>query len=176
MSMLLIILSKVVELPHMGYLSGDYFYQNRMWVCLLDLKSCTFSLPSFHPITHPSVSHFDRKASSFSKFGSSDSNLLRIHPIYVIWAPLSLMKPTDIKFCEKAPQKGKHIWSRVVWWDTKIVGDITLFSHLSDITCCHKAILSPIESSLGLFNSLIILLSKNVLQIKMRICLISENY
>ena len=68
------------------------------------------------------------------------------------------------------------IWSCVVWWDTKIVGDITLFSHLSDITCCHRAILTPIESSLGLFYSLIILLSKYVLQIKMRIYLISENY
>ena len=67
-------------------------------------------------------------------------------------------------------------WSCVIWWDTKIVGDVTLFSHLSDITCCHRAILSPIESSLGLFYNLIILLSKNVLQIKMRICLISENY
>ena len=68
------------------------------------------------------------------------------------------------------------IRSCVIWWDTKIVGDVTLFSHLSDITCCHRAILSPIESSLGLFQSLIILLSKYVLQIKMRICLISENY
>ena len=56
------------------------------------------------------------------------------------------------------------------------MGEVTLFSHLSDITCCHRAILNPIESSLGLFNSLIILLSKNVLQIKLRICLISENY
>ena len=66
-----------------------------------------------------------------------------------------------------------------MWWGTKIVGDVTLFSHLSDITChacCQRAILSPIESSLGLFYSLIILLSKYVLQIKMRICLISENY
>ena len=68
------------------------------------------------------------------------------------------------------------LWSCVVWWDTKIVGDVTLCPHLSDITCCHRAILSPIESSLGLFCSLIILLSKYVLQIKIRICLISENY
>ena len=45
---------------------------------------------------------------------------------------------------------------------------------LSSITCCHRAILSSIESSLGLFYSLIILLSKYVLQIKMRICLTSE--
>ena len=56
------------------------------------------------------------------------------------------------------------------------MGDVTLFSHLSDITCCHRAILTPIESSLGLFYNLIILLSKYVLQIKMRIYLISENY
>ena len=68
------------------------------------------------------------------------------------------------------------MWSCVVWWDTKIVGDVTLFPHLSDITCCHRVILSPIESSLGLFCSLIILLSKYVLQIKIRICLINENY
>ena len=56
------------------------------------------------------------------------------------------------------------------------MGDVTLFSHLSDITCCHRAIPSPIVSSLGLFYRLIILLSKYVLQIKMRIRLISENY
>ena len=66
--------------------------------------------------------------------------------------------------------------SCVVWWDTKIVGDVTLYSYLSDVTCCHRAILSSIESSLGLFYSLIILLAKYVLQIKMRICLISENH
>ena len=49
----------------------------------------------------------------------------------------------------------------------------TLYSHLSDITCCHRAILSPIESSLGLF---IACLFYYVLKIKMRICLISENH
>ena len=68
------------------------------------------------------------------------------------------------------------MWSCVIWWDTKIVGDVTLYSHLSDITCCHRAILSPIESCLGSFYSLIILLSKYALQIKMRIYLISENH
>ena len=69
-----------------------------------------------------------------------------------------------------------YIWSCVVWWDTKIVGDVTLCSHLSNITYCHRTILSPIELSLGLFYSLIILLSKYVLQIKIRICLISLNH
>ena len=33
---------------------------------------------------------------------------------------------------------GVYWRSCVVWWDTKIVGDVTLFPHLSDITCCHK--------------------------------------
>ena len=70
----------------------------------------------------------------------------------------------------------KCIWSCVVWWDIKIVGDVTLVSSFSDSTCCHRAILSPIASSLDLFYSLIILLSKYVFQIKIRICLISENY
>ena len=50
------------------------------------------------------------------------------------------------------------------------------FSLIFLITCYHRAILSPIESRLGLFYSLIILLSKYVLQIKMRIYLITENY
>ena len=55
------------------------------------------------------------------------------------------------------------------------MGDVTLASSFSDLTCCHRAILSPIASSLDLFYSLIILLSKYVFQIKIRICLISEN-
>ena len=67
-------------------------------------------------------------------------------------------------------------WSCVVWWDIKIVGDVTLASSFSDSTCHHRAILSPIASSLDLFYGLIILLSKYVFQIKIRICLISENY
>ena len=86
---------------------------------------------------------------------------------------LSKLKQTFVKFIWVYEEL---VWSCVVWWDTKIVGDVKLFPHLSDITCCHRVILSPIESSLGLFCSLIILLSKYVLQIKIRICLISENY
>ena len=65
-------------------------------------------------------------------------------------------------------------YGHVSYGGTQIVGGVTLYSHLSDITCCHKAILSQTESSLGLFCSLSILLSKYTLQIKMKMYLISE--
>ena len=35
---------------------------------------------------------FDRKAHSSPKFGAFYDNLLKIHQIYAIWAPLSVMK------------------------------------------------------------------------------------
>ena len=47
------------------------------------------------------------------------NNLLKIHPIYVNWAPLSLMNPTRslyTKICEKAHQKGRHIQMSV--WES----------------------------------------------------------
>ena len=109
-----------------------------------------------------------------------------IIPLSMMWIlltnPMQKSMTTVCLHCSFARLKNKHIgvlgtnvatiswlhwspvsgysWSCVVWWDTKIVGDVTLYSFLSDITYCHRAILSPIESSLGLFSSFIILLSK----------------
>ena len=69
-----------------------YFRQNCMWMCLLGLKNWTCSIPIFRTITHPSVYAIFERTLNFAQNGAFYHNLLKIHPIYVIWAP-SLMKP-----------------------------------------------------------------------------------
>ena len=72
---------------------GEYFCQNCMWICLPDLENFTFSILSFSTITHPSVYLFQKeKHPILLKLGAFYHNVLKIHPIYVIWAPPSLMK------------------------------------------------------------------------------------
>ena len=71
-------------------------------------KYLTYSIPIFRTITHPSVYHF-RKIKFL--FTTQLHNLLKIHPIYVIWAPSSLVKTHRLLYqiCEIAPQKaGTH--------------------------------------------------------------------
>ena len=62
---------------------------------------------------------FERKASPIlTKLGALNNNLPKIHPIYVIWAPSSLMKPANryTKFCEKAPQEaGTYTYTKSMW-------------------------------------------------------------
>ena len=85
-----------------------YFHQNRTWMCLPDLENLTFSIPIFCSISNPSVYHFLKEEHPIlTKLGAFYNNLPQIHPIYVIWAPSSLMKNPDCntKFREKAPQK-----------------------------------------------------------------------
>ena len=87
---------------------GGFFHQNRTWMCLPDLENLTISIPIFCQISHPSVYHFRKKSTQFgSNWVLFYNNLPKIHPIYVIWAPSSLMKTPDryTKFCEKVPQK-----------------------------------------------------------------------
>ena len=45
-----------------------------------------------------------------TKLGASYNNLPKIHPIYVIWAPSSPMKPLHryTKFCKKGPKRHAH--------------------------------------------------------------------
>ena len=61
-------------------------------------------LPNFPPINIP---FSKEKHPVLTKLGAFYSIWPKMHPIYVIWAPLSLMKTPDryTKFCEKAPQK-----------------------------------------------------------------------
>ena len=73
---------------------GGYFHQNRTWMCLPDVENLTFSIPTFCLIPHPSVYHFSQeKHPILTKLGAFYNDLAKIHPIYVIWAPSSLMKP-----------------------------------------------------------------------------------
>ena len=87
---------------------GGYFHQNRTWSCLPDLENLTFSIPIFLPNFSPiSIPFSKEKHPILTKLGVFYNNLPKIQPIYVIWAPSSLMKTPRhyTKFREKAPQK-----------------------------------------------------------------------
>ena len=68
----------------------------------------------------------------------------------------------------------RSIWSRVIWWDPQIPGDVTFFSPPLNSTCCPRAILYPIIMNLGSFYSKITLLLKSDSQSCITLCLISE--
>ena len=73
-----------------GPLKSDFLYTN--------------FLPNLPPISIPFLKE---KHSILTKLGAFYNNFPKIHPIYVIWAPCSLIKPPDryTKFREKVPQK-----------------------------------------------------------------------
>ena len=88
-------------------------------MCLPDLENLTISIPIFCQIFHPSVYHFRKKSTQFGekhpiwiKLGAFYNNLPKIHPIYVIWAPSSLMKtPRSLyQISRKGAPKGRHIY------------------------------------------------------------------
>ena len=58
-------------------------------------KDLNLSLPIFHLINHYHYTVLDRKHQILPKLGAFYNNLPKMHSIYVIWAPLSLMKPTN---------------------------------------------------------------------------------
>ena len=68
----------------------------------------TIFLPNFPPISIPFLKE---KHPILTKLGAFYSNLPKIHPIYVIWAPSSLMKtPRSLyQFLRKSAPKGRHI-------------------------------------------------------------------
>ena len=73
----------------------------------------TNSLPNFPPIIIP---FSKEKHPILTKLNVFYHNLLKIHPIYVFWAPLSLMKPSiDIpNLAKKVPQKaGTYMYYHV---------------------------------------------------------------
>ena len=85
---------------------GGYFHQNSMWMCLLDLENLPCSIPIFLPNYPPiSIPFSKEKHPILTKLGALYNNLPKIHPIYVIWAPSSLMKTPPIAlptFAQKA--------------------------------------------------------------------------
>ena len=71
---------------------GGVFETFYTWMCLPDFKKLTFSIPIFINIYHPSVYQFCQKTPNFAQIRCFSQNLLKIHPIYVNWVPLSVMK------------------------------------------------------------------------------------
>ena len=62
-------------------------------------------------ISHSSVYTTFEKHPTLTKLGDFYNNLSKIHPIYVIWAHLSLMKPPIAipNFAKKHPKRQAHI-------------------------------------------------------------------
>ena len=65
-------------------------------------------LPNFPPISIPFLKE---KHPILIKLGAFYNSLPKIHPIYVIWAPSSLMKPPIAipNFAKKCPKRQAHI-------------------------------------------------------------------
>ena len=83
-----------VDVPA-GPWKSDYLYTN--------------FLPNFPPISIPFLKE---KHPIWIKLGAFYNNLPKIHPIYVIWAPSSLMKAPPIaipNFAKKCPKRQAHI-------------------------------------------------------------------
>ena len=78
-----------------GPRKSDYLYTN--------------FLPNFPPISIP---FSKEKHPILIKLGAFYNNLPKIHPIYVIWAPSSLMKtPRSLyQISRKSAPKGRHIY------------------------------------------------------------------
>ena len=82
------------------------------------LKNLTFFTPIFCLICHPSVYHsfLKEKHPILTNLGAFYNNSPKIYPIYmyVIWAPLSLMKPppprTLYEIWQKSTPKGRQIY------------------------------------------------------------------
>ena len=83
-----------VDVPA-GPRKSDYLYTN--------------FLPNFPPI---SIQFLKEKHPILIKLGAFYNNLPKIHPIYVIWAPSSLMKtPRSLyQISRKSAPKGRHIY------------------------------------------------------------------
>ena len=79
-----------------GSRKSDYLYTN--------------FLPNFPPISIPFLKE---KHPILIKLGAFYNNLPKIHPIYVIWAPSSLMKTPDLytKFREVPQKAGTYTYT-----------------------------------------------------------------
>ena len=80
-------------------------------------------LPNFPPISIPFL---QEKHTILTKLGAFYNDLPKIHPIYVIWAPSSLMKPPPhryTKFHEKSPQKAGTCSYTMSMWEPP--GDVS---------------------------------------------------
>ena len=93
-------LTSYVDVPS-GPQKSDFIYTN--------------FLPNFSPISIPFLKE---RHPILNKLGAFNNNLPKIHPIYVILAPLSLMNPSHCctKFCKNTPQKaGTYMYTMSMW-------------------------------------------------------------
>ena len=105
-----------IFLPQILYKStaggGGRVAPNRTWMCLPGLENLTISIPifllNFPPIGIP----FSKETNLTKYLGAFYNNLPKIHPIYVIRAPSSLMKtPRSLyQISQKSAPKGRHIY------------------------------------------------------------------
>ena len=95
------------------YPGGGFSHQNRTWMCLPDLENLTISIPIFCQNFPPiSIPFSEKKHPIWIKLGAFYNNLPKIHPIYVIWAPSSLMENPPIaipNFAKRCPKRQAHI-------------------------------------------------------------------
>ena len=90
-----------------------YFHQNRTWMCLPDLENLYFLSTNFLPNIPPISLPFSKeKLPILTKLDAFYNNFPKIHPIYVIWAPSSLLKtPRSLyQISRKSAPKGRHIY------------------------------------------------------------------
>ena len=90
-----------------------------MWADVPARPTKSDSIPIFCQISHSSAYQvWKKKNPILTKLDAFYNNLPKIHPIYVIWAPSSLMNTPDryTKFREKAPQKaGTYTFTMSMW-------------------------------------------------------------
>ena len=113
-------------------------------------------LPNLPPISIP---FSKEKHPILNKLGAFYNNLPKIHPIYKIWAPSSLMKPPPhryTKFREKAPQKAGTYTYIMSIWDPP--GRKWSMSKFSGCTIASDFLLPPSHSAEVMWKSLYLII------------------
>ena len=118
-----------VDVPA-GPRKSDYLYTN--------------FLPNFPPISIP---FFKEKHPIWIKLGAFYNNLPKIRPIYVIWAPSSLMKtPRSLyQISRKSAPKGRHIYVYHVNVTTPPPGILHLQIHSLRLTSLTSTCIRPMD-------------------------------
>ena len=95
-----------LEMPNkLSDIPEGVLFSNR--VCGFACRTC-FSKPISHNYPPVSIPISKEKHPILLKLGAFYHNLLKVHPIHVIWAPSSLMKTYQIS--RNSTWKGRHIY------------------------------------------------------------------
>ena len=92
-------------------IAGGYFNQFGTWMCLPDFEIWLLLYLILSHLPPISIPILHKKHTILLKFDTLYHHLLKIHPIYVNWAPLSVMKTPDhcTKIHEKHPKRQAYI-------------------------------------------------------------------